>query len=70
MHYLLLKKKQKNMKMKCRYNPETKKCGTCRYLVSVYGNMVCDCRPEDGADTFEYYDESLTCPYHELEERK
>ena len=54
----------------CRYNPPTKKCGTCKYLVSVYGNMVCCFEPEDGSSTYEYYDEYLTCPYHKLEERK
>ena len=55
----------------CIYNPETKKCGTCKYLISdYYSNWVCDCRPEDGADTYEYYDDSLTCPHHKLEEMK
>lgn len=52
----------------CKYNPETKKCGTCVYLVAdYYGNWGCDCRPlRDGADTYKYYDEELTCPYHKL----
>lgn len=51
----------------CGDNPETKKCGTCVYLVSdYYCNWVCDCRPEDGSDTYGYYDNSLTCPYHKL----
>lgn len=53
---------------KCRYNPEAKKCGTCKYLVSdYYGNWVCDYIPEVRSDTYEYYDNNLTCPYHELE---
>ena len=51
----------------CRYNPETKKCETCKYPVSEYGNWVCDYSPEDGVDTYEYYDNNLTCPYHKLE---
>lgn len=55
----------------CRYNPEAKKCGTCVYLISdYYSNWVCDYRPDDGSDTFEYYDDSLTCPYHKLETTK
>lgn len=54
----------------CSCNPETKKCGTCQYLVSDYGNCVCDFKPENGSSTYEYYDDSLTCPYHKLEERK
>ena len=32
--------KAKEHEDNCRYNPPTKKCGTCKYLVSVYGNMV------------------------------
>lgn len=51
----------------CSYNPEAKKCGTCRYLVSEYGNNICRFSPEDGSSTYEFYDDSLTCPYHELE---
>jgi hypothetical protein len=55
----------------CEDNPETKKCGTCKYLVSdYYSNWVCCFKPEDGSSTYEYYDDSLTCPYHKLEERK
>ena len=58
----------------CSYNPEAKKCGTCEYLVSdYYSNWICDFVPEDGSSTlstYEYYDKSLTCPYHKLDERK
>lgn len=53
----------------CSYNPEAKKCGTCKYLVSdYYCNWVCNYTPSAFKDTYEYYDESLTCPYHELED--
>ena len=55
----------------CRKNPDAKKCETCKYLVSdYYCNWVCDCRPEDGSSTYEYFDNALTCPYHELEEKE
>lgn len=50
----------------CSYNPETKKCGTCVHLSSYYGNAVCEYRPKDGSCTYDYWDDSLTCPYHKL----
>lgn len=54
----------------CSYNSEAKKCGTCKYLVSEYGNWVCDYTPSAFRDTYEFYDKNLTCPYHELEEKE
>lgn len=55
----------------CSYNPEAMKCGTCKYLIyDYYDNWICNFEPEDGSSTYEYYDNSLTCPYHELETKE
>lgn len=54
----------------CRYNPETKKCGTCKYLVYEYRYGVCDYTPKSFVDTYVFYDNNLTCPYHKLEEKE
>ena len=47
----------------CNYNPNNKKCGTCKHLKSSYGcNWVCEL-----PGTYEYFDKELNCPEHEAD---
>jgi len=51
---------------KCSYNPLSKKCGTCGFFKSDYGNWDCIIPKKN---TYKYYDENLSCPYYEIENR-
>ena len=49
----------------CSYNPENKKCDTCRWLEYDYGNYSCG---KSAHGTFDIWDERLPgCEQYELE---